>query len=33
LGEAIDAALAQPREGVAELTRDSQPARPLLDLL
>jgi len=33
LGEAIDAALAQSREGVEELTRDSQPARPLLDLL
>jgi hypothetical protein len=33
LGEAIGAALAQSREDVEELTRDSQPARPLLDLL
>jgi endonuclease YncB( thermonuclease family) len=33
LGEAIGAALAQSREGVEELTRDSQRARPLLDLL
>src|SRR3979490_2391530 len=33
LGVAIRAALAQARVGVDEPTRDSDPARPLLDLL
>jgi hypothetical protein len=33
LGAVIREALAQSRVGVDELTRDSQPSRPLLDLL
>jgi hypothetical protein len=33
LGAVIREALAQSRAGVDELTRDSQPSRPLLDLL
>jgi hypothetical protein len=33
LGAAVDNALQRSRHGVDELTRDSDPARPLLDLL
>jgi hypothetical protein len=33
LGAAVDNALRRSRHGVDDLTRDSEPARPLLDLL